>query len=85
VLTETVDGAATPSAMANYDSSQLLQSVDYGNGSHLASISRDLTGATSGIGSSFGAGAGVSDAVVRSQAGRVLQDTLTDGSVSTST
>jgi hypothetical protein len=63
--------------------SGLLQSVAYSNGTSLASVSRDQTGAVSADAWAFPSQASVSDAVVHSQIGRVLADTLTDGSTAT--
>jgi RHS repeat-associated protein len=52
-----------------------------GNGSSLA-VSYDPTGAESTINWSFPSSQpGLSDSVARSQAGRILQDTITDGSI----
>ncbi len=85
VTHEDVDGAtvATPSYSS---STQLLQSVAYSNGGSLSSVSYDAnTGASTGIIWSFTTGANLADQVVRSQSGRVVQDTLTDGLASTST
>jgi RHS repeat-associated protein len=53
-----------------------------GNGTSLSSISYDTnTGALTGNGWSFVSGSGLTDADVLSQAGRVLQDTITDGTI----
>ncbi len=60
----------------------LLTSVAYANGTSLSSIIRSLTGALTGVGWSFPAQDAVSDEVVRSQSGRVIQNTLTDGAAS---
>lgn len=57
----------------------MLSSVAYANGTSLSSITRSLTGALTGIGWSFPAQDAVSDLVVRSQSGRIMKDTLTDG------
>jgi RHS repeat-associated protein len=57
----------------------LLSSVTYSNGTSLGSITHNATGAMTGFTWSFPAQASVSDGVVRSQSGRILQDTLTDG------
>ena len=79
VLTVAVGG--TVIADPTYASDQLLASVAYSNGTSLASIMRDTnTGATTGLQWAFPAGAGstVTDEVVRSQSGRILQNTLTD-------
>jgi RHS repeat-associated protein len=62
-----------------YASDQLLQSVAYANGTSLASIARDsYTGATIGMQWAFADASSVWDAVVRSQSGRIIQNTLTD-------
>jgi RHS repeat-associated protein len=57
----------------------LLTSVEYANGTSLDSITRNLTGATTGISWAFPAQDSVTDQVTRSQTGRILQNTLTDG------
>ena len=54
----------------------------YTNGASLSSITRSLTGATTGIGWSFPGQDAVSDTVVRSQTGRIMKNTLTDGATS---
>ncbi|HEX4400221.1 MAG TPA: hypothetical protein VHZ98_02720, partial [Galbitalea sp.] len=85
LLTETLNG--TLLATANYDSLGRLDNttgpttpaVAYGNGTALSSLTYDPTGALTGEAWSFASGAGVSDAQVLSQSGRVLQDTITDG------
>ncbi|WP_449648225.1 PA14 domain-containing protein [Rhodoglobus sp.] len=63
----------------------LLASVDYpagvgnaGNGSSLDNLTRNEAGAGTGFTWLFPDGATVSDTVVRSQSGRVIQNTLTD-------
>ncbi|MDQ2636112.1 MAG: hypothetical protein M3Y83_04445, partial [Actinomycetota bacterium] len=64
-----------------YASDQLLQSVAYANGTSLASITRDpYTGATTAMQWAFPGsnGSTVADAVIRSQSGRIIQNTLTD-------
>jgi RHS repeat-associated protein len=76
---ETVLDGTTTLADPTYTTG-LLSSVTYANGTSLGSITHDPTGATTGFTWSFPAQASVSDAVVRSQSGRILQDTLTDGS-----
>ncbi|MFW8744997.1 PA14 domain-containing protein, partial [Mesorhizobium japonicum] len=80
VLTESVDGVVQ--AAATYGTAaQLLQSVAYGNGSSLSSIDYDPTGATDGVTWAFPNGqASYHDQVTRSQSGRILADTVTDGS-----
>ncbi len=78
-VTAVSDGSigATPS----YTAAGLLQSVAYSNGTSLSAVTYGSTGSTDGISWSFPAGqAAVNDTVIRSQAGRVLRDTLTDGS-----
>ncbi len=57
----------------------LLDSVTYANGASLASVTRALTGATTGISWAFPGQDSVTDQVIRSQTGRILQNTLTDG------
>ncbi|MCU1471033.1 MAG: hypothetical protein JWQ39_2182 [Glaciihabitans sp.] len=64
----------------------LLTSVDYpsgsgdaGNGTSLSGLTHNAAGAGTGMTWSFPDGSTVADAVVRSQSGRILQDTLTDG------
>ncbi|WP_268236282.1 PA14 domain-containing protein [Subtercola lobariae] len=79
---------ATPTyGTAGVDVGQLT-SVDYpsgtgnaGNGTSLSAITRNTVGATTGISWSFPAQAALSDAVVRSQSGRILRDTTVDGTV----
>jgi RHS repeat-associated protein len=62
-----------------YASDQLLQSVAYVNGTSLASITRDsYTGGTTAMQWAFADASTVSDAVVRSQSGRIIQNTLID-------
>ncbi len=83
-LSESLGG--NPVATSTY-ASGLLAGVTYpggsgyaGNGTALSSVTYSPTGAVSGQGWTFASGQpGLSDAVVRSQAGRILQDTLTDG------
>jgi len=50
-----------------------------GNGTSLSSITYAPTGAVTGEAWTFASGPGLTDATVLSQAGRVMQDTLTDG------
>ncbi|MES2171725.1 MAG: PA14 domain-containing protein [Actinomycetota bacterium] len=75
-------------ATAIYTTGQLA-SVKYLNGSSLSSITRDAnTGAPTGMSWAFPSGTDskqnpVSDAVTRSQAGRVTTDTITDGTTAT--
>lgn len=64
-----------------------LVSVDYpaaeaGNGSALTGIERDPAGATTATIWAFPTGAGLTDAVARSQSGRIVGNTLTDGATS---
>jgi RHS repeat-associated protein len=73
-----VDGSTTLADPAYI--SGLLSSVAYSNGTSLGSITRNPTGATTGFTWLFPSQASVSDGVVRSQSGRILQDTVTDGS-----
>ncbi len=83
---ETVSVNGTVVADPTYASNQLLQSVAYANGTSLASVTRNAAGATTGLQWSFPSQDSVSDAVVRSQSGRIVQNTLTDGAaVETST
>ena len=64
----------------------LLDSVTYANGTSLASTSLSPAGSLVGIQWAFPGQNSVTDEVVRSQTGRVLQNTLTDGATaSTST
>jgi RHS repeat-associated protein len=79
-------GTPAPIAVPTYDALGQLLKVDYpsgagnaGNGTALSVITRNATGATTGLTWAFPAQNSVSDAVVRSQTGRILQDTLTDG------
>lgn len=62
----------------SYASNQLLQSVTYSNSTSLESLSRNDTDATTGLQWSF-PGSTLSDSVVRSQSGRIIQNTLTAG------
>ncbi|RFA07846.1 hypothetical protein B7R54_00430 [Subtercola boreus] len=50
-----------------------------GNGSALAGVGRNSVGATSSLSWTFPAGAAMTDAVIRSQSGRILRDSTTDG------
>lgn len=82
---ESVTDNGTLIADPDYSADGLLDAVAYGNGTALSGITRDATGASTGLTWSFPDQAGtaqasVSDAVVRSQSGRILKDTLTDGS-----
>jgi RHS repeat-associated protein len=76
---DTVLDGTTTLADPSYTSG-LLSSVTYSNGTSLGSITRNASGASTGFTWSFPSQASVSDGVVRSQSGRILQDTLTDGS-----
>ena len=76
-LTITVDGQVTT---LHYNATtQLLESVDYANGVKLNTLTRNLAGESTGFTWDFVTGNDVSDAVVRSQSGRIVQNTLTDG------
>ncbi len=74
-------------ALPVYDSRGQLSSVSYpagtdkaGNGTSLSAIIRDAnTNATTGMSWAFPAQNTVTDSVVRSQSGRILTNTLTDG------
>jgi len=57
---------------------QLLESVAYANGSSLGSITRNEAGAGTGFSWAFPDATVVSDSVVRSQSGRIIQNTLSD-------
>ncbi|WP_147305256.1 PA14 domain-containing protein [Subtercola boreus] len=50
-----------------------------GNGSALSVIGRNTVGATTSLGWTFPAGSPLTDTVLRSQSGRVLRDSTTDG------
>ena len=76
VVTESIDGVVV--ATPTYDpATQRLTSAAYSNGTSLASTLQDVTGATSAITWQF-AGSSVTDAVVRSKSGRIVQNTVTD-------
>ena len=66
---------ATPSYVS---ATQLLESVAYANGSSLGSITRNEAGAGTGFSWGFPDATVVSDSVVRSQSGRIIQNTLSD-------
>ncbi|MGV8858738.1 hypothetical protein, partial [Rhodoglobus sp.] len=66
---------ATPSYVS---ATQLLESVAYANGSSLGSITRNEAGAGTGFSWGFPDSTVVSDSVVRSQSGRIIQNTLSD-------
>lgn len=73
----TVDGAVL--ADPSYASGELSGAV-YGNGSTLTSLQRNPTGATTGSTWTFPNGqTAVTDQVIRSQSGRIVANTLTDG------
>ncbi len=58
----------------------LLEKVVYSNGTSLIDLTRNAAGASTGLTWDFaGDGDSVTDSVVRSQSGRILQNTLTDG------
>jgi len=85
---EELDGSSTSAVTVAYDpTTKLFASAAYSNGTS-SSITRDpSTGATIGLGWAFPTSQpGITDTVVRSQSGRILQDNLTDGtSTDTST
>ncbi|GAA1216389.1 hypothetical protein [Rhodoglobus aureus] len=66
---------ATPSYAT---ATQLLESVAYANGSSLGGITRNGAGAGTGFSWSFPDATVVSDSVVRSQSGWIMQNTLSD-------
>lgn len=70
---------STPSAPAT---ARELVSVTYAGGSKLATIVRDGAGRVAGQTWTFPGASSVSDTVVRSQAGRIVQETMADGSES---
>ena len=76
-----------PIAVPSYDTVGQLQSISYpagtgnaGNGTALSAITRNATGATTDMTWAFPGQNSVKDSVIRSQTGRILQNTLTDGS-----
>ncbi|MET4158532.1 PA14 domain-containing protein [Agromyces sp. PvR057] len=78
---ETVSIDDTQLADPAYDSFGQLTGVAYANGSSLADLQRNPAGALTGMSWLFPNGqASVSDAVFRSQSGRIVANTLTDGS-----
>lgn len=84
-LTQVKD-ATKPVATLTYTNGE-LSSISYpsgtgnaGNGSSLSSIVRDPRGATSGITWTIPGQTAISNTVVRSQSGRIVQDTITRGS-----
>ncbi|WP_435744000.1 PA14 domain-containing protein [Microbacterium sp. PMB16] len=83
-LKTTVDGVdyatmtyGAPSAPAT---ARELVSVAYAGGSKLATITRDGAGRVTGQTWTFPGASSVSDAVVRSDAGRIVQESVADGS-----
>jgi len=82
---ETLNGNVI--AVPSYNSTEQLSGVSYpsgtgnaGNGTALSSVTYGATGAVTGEGWSFASGQPtLTDATIQSQAGRVLQDTLTSG------
>jgi large repetitive protein len=62
-------------------SAGLLTGVTYANGSALTNVNRNLAGAGTGFTWEFTTGDEVTEAVVRSQSGRIVQNTVTDGVV----
>ncbi len=80
--TTTVNINGTTYATPVYDSKQRLASVTYTGGSKLNQITRDVASRTTGLEWTFPAGETVTDTVVRSQTGRIIRDTLSQGSTS---
>ena len=84
------DYNGAPIAVPHYDSATgLLSSVSYpsasggaGNGTSLSAVSRNAAGAQTGETWSFPDSSTVADSEVRSQSGRILQDTITDSAAS---
>ncbi len=78
VETVTIDGG-TPAADPEYLDGQLV-GVVYGNSTELAGLERNFAGAPVGMSWEFPNGqVAIADAVIRSQSGRVVANTLTDG------
>ncbi len=78
VTTVTLDG--TSIATVSYKTNQQIDTVTYSNGTSLSAATLDPnTGASTGIAWAFASGGPLSDSVIRSQSGRILEDTLTDG------
>jgi hypothetical protein len=75
VLTVT-QGSVT--ATATY-AAGLLEQVDYSNGTSLTNLTRNQTGASTGFTWDFASGDDITDSVVRSQTGRIVQNTLRMG------
>ena len=73
-------------ANPGYDTlTQLLESIQYSNGTGLTGLTRNPAGAGTGMRWDFPGGQNdVTEAVVRSQSGRILHDNLTDGVTETS-
>ena len=59
----------------------LLTGVTYANGTALTNITRNTAGAGTGFTWDFATDDSVTDTVLRSQTGRIVQNTLTDGAV----
>jgi len=74
-----VDGVEM--ADLTYASDQRLSGVTYANGTALGALTRNEAGAGTGMTWSFPAQDSVTDSVERSQTGRILRNTLTDGVV----
>ena len=81
VETITVDG--TELADPVYDDFAQLSTVDLANGSSLSAIERAATGSLTAQTWSFPGQDGHTDRVYRSQSGRIVANTTTDGTVST--
>lgn len=73
------DGELVRVADASFSEAGELSSVQYANGTSLAAIERDQAGAAAAITWSFASGQEVTDRVFRSQTGRIVANTLTDG------
>jgi RHS repeat-associated protein len=61
----------------------LVTEVAYSNGTKLTGLTRNANGASTGLTWDFVTGTDVTDSVLRSQSGRIVQNTLTDGAAST--
>jgi RHS repeat-associated protein len=83
VETVTVDG--TLLADPAYDAYGRLSTVGYSNGSSLSSVERAATGALTGQTWAFAAQTSYTDQVNRSQSGRIVANTVTDGTANSST
>ena len=78
---ETVTADSVLLADPSYDDHGQLTGVVYGNGSSLADLQRNPAGALTGMSWLFPGGQQtVTDSVFRSQSGRIVANTLTDGS-----